>query len=727
MNSARTIARIRQRGLPFWAKLAVPTVVSVFSLVVVVVTVRAGILDQQDAALGVNVAGRQRMLNQRAHKETLALLQGLPRDVDATFALIEKSASALRDGGDVTLGKDKVAHLRKNVHPAEVELLDQQIALIEEIHGLAIELREGGPSEVDTASLEHFEAVTSSCHQVANRLVLAMQRRAEQDLVSLVNRSVFAALLAIALSIALLTRTARSMGLAFRDVRYAVKRLAQGNLKIDLSGKSNDVIGRMATDLGDAIQGIRTSLGKNEVIWEEFAAEREADKIVQSAMLQQAPGGIVQASTDGVIQFANTAAVELLRRSGLLSSPRIQEGETLRGLFHGTGISVSGLGADGADGGPLPIASAGVHFDLQSLRIVDERGVSLGTLITLEETTERAQREALAHESAEREHAERAELVASVEQILEVVDTASTGDLRARTQRSGDAPIDQVGMKIDSLLESFETNMASLFRQLEAMRFAARTMGESSATLERSADETTDQAKAAFEASESTAHSAQVTSAGIEQVTSSIDDIARSASTAATIAAEAVIAASESSQLVLSLDERSQEIDSVVKTIAQIASQTNLLALNATIEAARAGDLGKGFAVVAGEVKGLATDTAKATHEIGERISSIKGDISLAIGSISRIESVIKRIDETQTSIAATVEEQSVTAREMSREVRGVAEGTDVVRQALGAMTAQAQLTGEGSQQSKATARELAEMSDKIESIVSRYTVGTRS
>lgn len=189
------------------------------------------------------------------------------------------------------------------------------------------------------------------------------------------------------------------------------------------------------------------------------------------------------------------------------------------------------------------------------------------------------------------------------------------------------------------------------------------------------------------------------------------------------IAAEAVVAASESHQLVLSLDQRSQEIDGVVKTIHSIASQTNLLALNATIEASRAGELGKGFAVVASEVKGLATETASATHQIGDRISGIKADISLAIESISTIGSVMQRIDHTQTSSASTVEEQSVTARELSREVRSVAAATDLVRDALCAMTGQAQLTGRGSQHSEQTAQELAEMSDRIEGIVSRYSV----
>ena len=83
-----------------------------------------------------------------------------------------------------------------------------------------------------------------------------------------------------------------------------------------------------------------------------------------------------------------------------------------------------------------------------------------------------------------------------------------------------------------------------------------------------------------------------------------------------------------------------KDIGLFVESIENIAEQTNLLALNAAIEAARAGEAGKGFAVVAEEVRKLADESRKSTEEISTLMQSIQEESMLAIKSMETMKLV---------------------------------------------------------------------------------------
>ncbi|MEG2172627.1 MAG: methyl-accepting chemotaxis protein [Desulfovibrionaceae bacterium] len=204
------------------------------------------------------------------------------------------------------------------------------------------------------------------------------------------------------------------------------------------------------------------------------------------------------------------------------------------------------------------------------------------------------------------------------------------------------------------------------------------------------------------------------TATAMEEMNSTVLEVAKNAGLAADVSATTRTNASDGSDIVVetiksigavqqqslalkedmvALGQQAEAISHVMSVISDIADQTNLLALNAAIEAARAGDAGRGFAVVADEVRKLAEKTMHSTVDVSTAVKNIQTSavknmeqVDLAVSTIAKanelaeksgaaLHNIVKQADHTADqvrAIATASEEQSATSEEITRSITQV-------------------------------------------------------
>jgi methyl-accepting chemotaxis protein/hemerythrin len=207
-------------------------------------------------------------------------------------------------------------------------------------------------------------------------------------------------------------------------------------------------------------------------------------------------------------------------------------------------------------------------------------------------------------------------------------------------------------------------------------------MTETAAAMEEMNSTVMEVAKNASHAAQNATNSQQKASTGASGVRRAVESIAQVESRFTTL-----------KQSMADLGQQAESIGHILGVINDIADQTNLLALNAAIEAARAGDAGRGFAVVADEVRKLAEKTMTATQEVAGAIRNIQNsarnnaeaveaaahDINestnIASESGKFMDEIVLLVQGTSSqvdSIAAASEEQSAASEEINHAVSEV-------------------------------------------------------
>ena len=119
----------------------------------------------------------------------------------------------------------------------------------------------------------------------------------------------------------------------------------------------------------------------------------------------------------------------------------------------------------------------------------------------------------------------------------------------------------------------------------------------------------------------------------------------------------------------------------------------------------------------------LANQTAKATEDISKKVQSIQADSSNAVHAIAEISEIINKINDISSTIASSVEEQSATTNEMSRNVQEAAQGIGEITQNISGVSVKAKQTTEGTRDTSEAAGELAKLSLSLGTLVAKFKI----
>jgi len=300
---------------------------------------------------------------------------------------------------------------------------------------------------------------------------------------------------------------------------------------------------------------------------------------------------------------------------------------------------------------------------------------------------------------------------------------------RARQEAEAQAAADRAAAErrrseMRRLADDFEAAVGEI---VDTVSSASTELEAAATTLTRTAETTQKLSTAVAAASEQASANVQSVATASEEMATSVSEIGRQVQESSRISGEAVTQAQTTDERINHLSQAANRIGDVTQLITTIAEQTNLLALNATIEAARAGEAGKGFAVVAQEVKQLASQTAKATHEISTQIAEMQSATQHSVGAIKEIGGTIARISEIATTIASAVEEQGAATHEITRNVQQAATGTTQVANNITDVSRGAAETGTASTQVLSSARSLANDSNRLKLELGKFLATVRA
>ena len=288
----------------------------------------------------------------------------------------------------------------------------------------------------------------------------------------------------------------------------------------------------------------------------------------------------------------------------------------------------------------------------------------------------------------------------AIEEIKNALSAMAAGDLGVKVSSSLGDEFGVLAAAMNSLTDNLNTMVIEIRGGSSTVFSAAREIAQGNSDLSQR--------------TETQASSLEETASAMEELTTTVQQNAESASAATKLVVDVSSRAVKGGEVVANavtameeINSSSRKISDIIGVIDEIAFQTNLLALNAAVEAARAGEQGRGFAVVAAEVRSLAQRSAAAAKEI-------KGLINDSVEAVGKGTKLVDETGQTFGALVSAVEEVVSMISDIDSAGKEQAVGINEVSRAITQMDEMTQQNAALVEQASASSKSLEEQAEVL-------------